>query len=261
MMQATYANFPQRIGTIVARERMTRFSASSIGYLWAFLNPIIWIAFVVLLFRFLQRTPPIHVGAEIFVATGILPYVAFRGTVTTLSRAFAAHRYLLYIRPVSTTDIIVSVSLLEGVNTLITSLLIFGIVSLVFGAAGPAHPAIVLLGVLLAWVLGAGLGRFFAAISILSESFARMVPTLLRPFFWLSGIFYTATELPGQTQALLWYSPMLHVTEIMREGYFLGYVSPIVSVWMPLGVAAALFIAAMPLEAYARRTGAGKHRL
>jgi len=79
--------------------------------------------------------------------------------------------------------------------------------------------------------------------------------------FWLSGIFYTATELPGAVQDILWYSPLLHVTEAVREGYFLGYQSPVSNLWYPVCVAGIFFLISLPIEGAITRNRLARRRL
>jgi len=247
-MIATQAHLTQRIGALIERERRTRFAGGALGYLWAYVTPLMWIAFVVVLFRLLDRVPPLFVGAEIFVASGFLPYLIFRQTITTLSRTVPANRYMLYVRPVCVNDLLLASALLEGFNVTVTALLVFGAVTIAFRADLPADVAQVILGLCVAWLLGVGVGRFVAVVGLYSDSFARAVPIILRPMFWLSGIFYTATELPGVVQQVLWFSPLLHITETVREGYFLGYASPISDLWYPCLIAAGFFLISIPIE-------------
>ncbi|RLJ59543.1 capsular polysaccharide transport system permease protein [Litoreibacter meonggei] len=243
------------------RERKTRFSGGKLGYLWAYITPVVWIALIVALFWVLQRTPPIHVRAEIFIATGILPYLIFRQTVTSLSRTLAASRYMRYLRPVSNNDIMLATMLLEVLHMLTSAALIFGGVTLLFGDPPPESVQGVVFSLALAWGIGCGVGRFVAAAGLLSDAFSRAVPLILRPLFWLSGIFYTATDLSKEVQDILWYSPFLHITELVRESYFLGYTSPIASVWYPIAVAAGFFLASVPLEMFATRRRIMRGRL
>lgn len=242
-----------RIMILIERERKTRFAGGFLGYLWAYITPSVWIAFIVGLFWALERLPPIHVGLEIFVATGVLPYVFFRQTVTSMSRTLSAHRYMLYFRSVAQDDILWATMLLEAFNLLLSAVLIFGAVTIVFGSGLPDSVPSVMFGLSLAWMLGCGFGRFVAYGGQLSDTFARMVPLILRPFFWLSGIFYIAAEIPGRAQELLWFSPFLHVTEIIREGYFLGFTSDFADPWYPFVVAAGFYLTSIPLEQFAKR--------
>jgi capsular polysaccharide transport system permease protein len=257
----TPPNALTRIAVLMERERRTRFSGGKLGYLWAYITPVVWIALIVALFWVLQRTPPIHVRAEIFIATGILPYLVFRQTVTALSRTLTASRYMRYLRPVSNSDIMSATMLLEAFNMLTTAVLIFGGVTVLFGSLLPASMPGVFFSLALAWGIGCGVGRFVAAAGLLSDSFARAVPLILRPLFWLSGIFYTATDLSQEIQNLLWYSPFLHITELVRQSYFLGYTSPIASIWYPIAVGAFFFLASVPLEIFATRRRIMRGRL
>lgn len=255
------ANLSQRLGALMKRERQTRFAGGVIGAYWAYLTPVAWIGFVVILFQLLGREPPIYVAPEIFVATGVLPYIAFRQTVTSLGRSVAANRFLLYVRPVSENDLLLAASLLEAINFIATSALIFGLITIIFDTALPHNPGRLLIGLGLAWLLAAGFGRFIAAISMVSDSFSRAVPIMLRPLFWVSGIFYTATELSGPLQSAIWYSPLLHVTEIVREGYFLGYVSPVATPWYVVFLAAAFYLLSSPIAATVVQSRRARHRL
>jgi capsular polysaccharide transport system permease protein len=257
----TPPNAITRIAVLMERERRTRFAGGKLGYLWAYITPVVWIALIVALFWVLQRTPPIHVRAEIFIATGILPYLIFRQTVTALSRTLTASRYMRYLRPVSNSDIMSATMLLEAFNMLTTAVLIFGGVTVLFGSLLPASMPGVFFSLTLAWGIGCGVGRFVAAAGLLSDAFARAVPLVLRPLFWLSGIFYTATDLSQDMQDLLWYSPFLHITELVRQSYFLSYTSPIASVWYPIAVGAFFFLASVPLEVFATRRRIMRGRL
>ena len=250
-----------RIVALAARERRTRFADGRIGYAWAFITPIVWIGFVVILFRLLGRVPPIHAGPEIFVATAIIPYLAVRQTITAISRSHAAGRHLRYIPGIRIIDLLLATALLEGINLVAVTILICGGIIAIFGADLPAEPLGIGLTLLTVWLLGTGVGRLIAAIGLFSDGFARAVPLMLRPLFWISGIFYTAQELPGAAQAALWYNPLLHVTESMREAFFASYGSPIASLWYPTAFACACFLIAHPIERRAEIRRTGRHRL
>ena len=250
-----------RMMVLLQRERKTRFAGGILGYLWAYIIPVVWIALIVGLFSFLERMPPIDVGLEIFVATGVLPYVFFRQNVTSLSRTLSAHRYMRYFSKITKDDILWATMLLEGFNFLITSVLIFGLITLIFASPLPVSVPGVLFAFCLSWLLGCGFGRFAAIGAQLSDTFARSIPLILRPLFWLSGIFYTAAELPVQAQEILWYSPFLHVTEILRESFFLGFTSSFATAWYPIAIASLFYLASIPLERFANRQRIMRGRL
>lgn len=255
------ASFFQRIGALVRRERATRFSGGAIGYLWAYLTPVAFIVLIVISFRILNRVPPIYVSTELFVATGILPYVLFRQTITAMARTVIANRFLLYFLPVTVTDLFLATAVLELLNLIVTVVLIFSLIMIFFEGSVPADTLGVINGFFMAWALGVGFGRFVAVLGQWSDTLARAVPLVLRPMFWISGIFYTATELPSSAIQILWYNPLFHAIELVREGYFLGYESQISSAWYPASFALVFYLLSLLLERYVVDTRRARHRI
>jgi capsular polysaccharide transport system permease protein len=255
------ASFTQRIGALVRRERATRFSGGAFGYLWAYLTPVAFIALIVVSFRILHRIPPIYVSTELFVATGILPYVLFRQTITAMARTAIANRHLLYFLPVTVTDLFFATALLELLNLIVTVVLIFSLIMIFFGGSPPADVLGVIYGFFMAWALGMGFGRFVSVLGQWSDTLARAVPLMLRPMFWISGIFYTATELPSSAIRILWYNPLFHAIELVREGFFLGYESRISSAWYPASFALVFYLLSLLVERYVVDTRRARHRI
>lgn len=227
-------NFLECLVVLVRRERKTRYSGGILGYLWAFITPMFWIAIVALSFKFLGRAVPINVGAEIFVATGILPYALMRQTITSQCRSLIANRYLQYIKPITINDIAFASAGLEFLNSLITSLIIYTAILLVFDAKAPADIFVLLIAIILSWGLGASFGTLVATIGRVSDSFARAVPIILRPLFWISGVFYSSNELPSGLLTIFSFNPLFHVVELTREGFFYGYEASISSFSYPI---------------------------
>lgn len=249
-MIGTPAPFYQRIEALAYRDRLTRFAGGIIGPYWAQITPLIWIGFLVILFGVLQRLPPIHAHAGIFVATGVLPYILFRQSVTSLARSVIANRHMRYVGQIRNVDILFGTACVEGWNIVFTSALIFGLLSFFGFAQPPDDLQRTVAALALLFLLSASAGHVIAVIGLLSDSWARIFPLALRPFFWISGVFYTATELPLAVQQLLWWNPLFHITEAMREGYFDAYQSPTFDPIYPLLCACGLFLSAIVIERY-----------
>ena len=246
---------------LVVRERLTRFSGGVFGPLWAYATPVAWITFVVVSFNILGRASPLASGPEIFVATGILPYVLFRQTISSMTRTLIANRYLLYFQPLTTQNILFSAALVELLNTIITSLVIFSAIIILFGAAMPSDILTVYLAMGQAWALGASAGSLFAAVGRWSDSVSRAIPLVLRPMFWISGIFYIATELPLAAQELFAWNPLFHVIELLRAGFFLGYVSPIADPVYVCSTIILLFVTSIVIDRFVKITRRERHQL
>ncbi len=244
------SSFFERVTILMHREMRTRFVGGALGYAWAYLTPVAWIAFVVGAFYVLGRVPPLLMSPQIFVASGILPYILFRQTISASMRALPSSRYMVYFRPVSVAEILLAASLMELLNMTIVSVAVVGTIVVFFDAPMPADPLKALFGLILAWWLGVGFGRFSAIMGRLSDTYTRSVPIILRPLFWLSGVFFTATELPASSLDVLWYSPLFHAIEIVREGFFLGYHSPLSNPVVPFATGLFFYAVSTVLETY-----------
>src|SRR5207244_4083629 len=53
----------------------------------------------------------------------------------------------------------------------------------------------------------------------------RAIPILLRPLFFISGIFFPATAVPAHFKSFIMWNPVLHALELMREAMFSDYTS------------------------------------
>ncbi len=250
-----------RIAILVRRERKTRFSGGRLGALWAFITPVTWVAFVLLFYQYTGRTPPVDTGLEIFVAVGFLPYIIFRQTITSMTRGSISNRSLLVLRGVKVGDLLTASAVQELINSLILMVVIFGGITLIFGSSPPADILKSIEGIVCAWLLGMGLGRLLAVWSLMSDTALRMIPIVLRPTFWISGIFYTARELPGPIYDVLAWSPLLHMTEILREGYFLGYYSPLSNGMFVLICGLVPYVLSFFFEGYLVRNNASRYRI
>ncbi|MFQ5623472.1 MAG: ABC transporter permease [Gammaproteobacteria bacterium] len=240
------------IAALMAREMRTRFAGGSVGYLWAYIVPMAWIGGLVASFAYLGRSPTLPVDVPSFVASGMLPYVIFRQTITAMSRTPAANRGLALFPGVRLNDVLAATALLELFTGLVLFAVIMGAVAAWTGTRPSGDLGYVASGVCLAWAVGASFGRL-AAILITASDFAqRIIPLALRPMFWLSGIFFTARELPPAILDWLTFNPLLHATEFLRQGYFRAYLSPIADARIPLAYVAAFYFSSHALQLWLR---------
>ena len=84
-------------------------------------------------------------------------------------------------------------------------------------------------GVTLAWGLGASYGYLFSSLARYKANLQRFGAALLRPTFFLSGVFFTSNELPDNVLRYLGWNPVLHAIEIARDGMLFHYQSRVAS--------------------------------
>lgn len=246
-------NWSSTIHTIMLREVRCRFAGDALGYAWTFLVPLFWIGTLMFFFTLLGRTPAIPVDTSAFIATGVVPYVLFRYTITSMSRVVSTHRHLVHFGGVRISDLLFAAALLETLNAVIIFAIIWLLISLIFGPTSIHNPLEFINGLLLTSVFGATFGRFAAILGMISETAKRMVPIALRPMFWISGIFFTAPELPSGLLPYLYWNPLLHAIEVTRSGVFLDYTTHFANAAVPLTVSAIFLIASYALQSAFKR--------
>lgn len=224
-----------QVTAIITREVRSRFVGDPLGYGWAYLTPLAWIAVIYVVFHILGRTSPVDADIGSFILSGIMPYLAFRYQVSSTLRAKTAYRSVMALPGIAPETIYTAIAALEFYNALIIYLVLLLGNFLLFGALHLNDPLEILLGFLLASSTGGALGYAIASVGGSGSSMMRATAVALRPMFYLSAVFYTANELPREWQAWLAWNPLLHAIELMRSGAFLDYRSEIASGWVPAG--------------------------
>lgn len=242
------------VQALIMREMKTRFGRQRLGYVWALIEPMIYVGIFMVLFSFRGREAPAGIPLLPFLITGVMPFMLFRDTVNRTLGSILSNRALLYFPQVTPFDLVIARALLEA-----------GTVSFVFGVfLIAAHltdqtlrverPLEVIGCFALASALGLGLGTIFSSLAPLFASIERLVPTvLLRPLFFTSGLFFTADMVPAGVRDLALLNPLLHVTELVRSALFVGFESEYADPQYPLRMALVLVFLGLTLQRALRR--------
>lgn len=217
------------VAALILRETRTRFGTHQLGYLWAFIEPILWILSFHVMFSLTGRTAPYGTDIVSFIATGMIPFQMFRETTERASKAVDANKALLFYPQVRPLDLVLARSVLEGLTLTTVLVALLCINGLLTGHWGVQDPLAVLAALCLATMLGCAFGLVIGALSIYSPTVPKLVGPVLRPLFWISGIFFNANALPSQARDVLLWNPVLHAVEMVRDGYFHSYQAHYVS--------------------------------
>jgi len=214
---------------LMARDFRGRFGQETLSYVWTYLAPLAWIGATYLGFYLFGRTSPVYTDTITFIIAGLIPYAAFRYTVTALGRVNNGIRGLLIFPSVRHEHGIVAVALLEYVNIFVVFAVVATANYLIFGNGELDNVPQFVSGVTLAWGLGASYGYLFSSLARYKANLQRFGAALLRPTFFLSGVFFTSNELPDNVLRYLGWNPVLHAIEIARDGMLFHYQSRVAS--------------------------------
>lgn len=228
--------------SLMLRDIKTKYSGDSLGYAWALLAPLAWIAVIVVSFMVLGRVIPVFTDPVSFVLSGVVPYFCFRSTITAISRTNSLYRAVSFLAPVKRFHAILALALAELLNSILVLLGLWVLNYAVFDRLEVDKPLVVFFGIMLAWLLGFSFGYMFDGLAGYSRVFPRAIPIILRPMFILSGVFYTANEMPSGFLALIAWNPLLHAIEMVRNGMFAGYESFVLTPVLPLSMVGCMFL-------------------
>lgn len=208
------------IHALILRELLTRYGRNNVGFLWIFLEPMIFTLAVVILWT---ATGMGHGSAIPIVAFGITGYstvMLWRNMPGRTIGAIAPNLSLLTHRPVQVFDVFFARILLEVVGAT-TSFVALSVAATSLGMIGGPED---LLMVLWGWFL---LAWFGFANALLLGAWAdknHLVDKVWAPasyiLFPLSGAAYLVDALPPAGQTFVLYLPMVHCVEMVRDGYF-----------------------------------------
>ncbi len=208
------------IKALILREMITRFGRHNIGFLWMFVEPMMFSIGITVLWTYIGGHAKGVITAAGFALTGYSAIVVWRNCVSRTSSSIKANKALLYHRLVTIFDIAMSRALLEWAAvtvSFVTLTIIFTELSLM---SLPADP----LQAVMAWAL---LGWFVVAAGLIavylderSEIFGRVWHVAMYLTLPFTGAFSMVSWLPEEAQSILLYSPMVNAVEMLREGYF-----------------------------------------
>jgi capsular polysaccharide transport system permease protein len=213
----------QVVHALILRETRTRFGAHYLGYLWAFIEPSLWILTFFGLFYLTGRGERDGMSVISFLTTGIVPYQLFRDTATRAMSAINANKALLFYPNIQPLDLIIARTLLEAITYISVFAVLLGLAALIEGKLKVDDPISTLAALLVPGLLGGALGLVLCSLSVFNNSVERIVGPVLRPLFWVSGLFFTANDLPVAYRRVVLWNPVLHTVEYVRDSWFVSY--------------------------------------
>lgn len=208
------------VWALLLREMLTRFGRHNIGFLWLFMEPMLFTLGVTALWT---ATKALH-GSDLpivaFSITGYSSVLLWRNMPGRCIGSIEPNLALMYHRNVRVLDILLSRVILEFAGASIS----FVVLVLVFSSIGWMDLPEDVLQVTGGWLMLAWFGMSLALyLGALAERM-EIVEKLWHPFayllFPLSGAAFLVEILPENAQRLVLWLPMVNGVEYLREGFF-----------------------------------------
>jgi capsular polysaccharide transport system permease protein len=212
------------IFALFLREIKTRFGKFRLGYVWAFLEPVLHVAIIVTIMgvRKMRSHYP-GMDTPVFLLTGIVPFFMFRHIVAQLAGAIDANQGLFNYRQVKPMDTMLTRVLLEGLIYLVVYVVLMIIVTLLGFRTSIADPLGLIMIYFALFCFSFGMGVFFGVLNTIYEEAKKILPIILQPLYFLSAVLFPMRMVPIEYQPWLTWNPILHFMEVSRSSFFATY--------------------------------------
>lgn len=208
------------VRALLMREILTRYGRHNIGFLWLFVEPMLFTTGVTTLWTLTKGVHGSNLPIVAFAVTGYSAVLLWRNMPSRCIGAVEPNLALMYHRNVKVVDVFFARLLLEGGGATIS----FVALSIFYIYLGwldlPVDVLMVAAGWLMTAWFGCSLAIFLGALAEKSELVEKIWHPIAYLAFPLSGAGFMVDALPPYMQKYILYVPMVNGVEMVRDGYF-----------------------------------------
>lgn len=208
------------VSALLMREIINRYGRDNLGFVWLFAEPMLFTLGVTALWNGAGMQHGSSIPIVAFAVTGYSAVLLWRNAAHRCSNSIPPNMPLFYHRNVRVLDVFIARITLEIAGASIS----FVALSALWISLGlMSLPSDTLLA-LTAWLLlswyGAALAIIIGALTVYTEVAERFWHPVSYVLFPLSGAVFMVEWLPPDMQKLVLLIPIVHGTEMLREGFF-----------------------------------------
>lgn len=208
------------IGALLMREILTRYGRHNIGFLWLFIEPMLFTVGVAALWTATKSVHGSNLPIVAFAVTGYSSVLLWRNMPSRCIVSITPNLALMFHRNVRVIDIFLSRLILEGAGATIS----FIVLTMTFHFLGwmdwPEDVGQVIFAWLMTAWFGISVAMFLGALSERTELIEKLWHPASYLIFPLSGAAFMVEILPPEAQKVILWIPMIHGVECLREGFF-----------------------------------------
>jgi len=216
------------IYALMMREIITRYGRKGLGFLWLFIEPVLFIgAFTLIRAAFREvKTEKDFVLVVTLLITGLSSQSLWRHSVSRVMNAIQANLGLFYHRNITVMDVFLARILLE--ITAITG--VFMVLSFILVFSGFMYPPSDLFYTVIGWLLqiwfAVGLALFVGSLANKWETVQKFWGPIGLILFITGGTFYFVEWLPPELRQYAMLIPTVNNIELIRYGFLGDLMTP-----------------------------------
>jgi capsular polysaccharide transport system permease protein len=214
------------VWAVALRELRAAYASRRLGLFWAFAEPVAYVVtFTLLMTAMKQNHSPLGEHVAPFLALGVMNYMLFNSVEKYVRGAIRANRGLLSFPRVKPIDLFVGRWVTEAATLLVVFFVLMTFFVLMGMIGPPAQLERMFLPICFALLLGFGTGIINFVIIMNWKAWDSIYSVVSRFHFFTSGVFFLAAGMPTGIRKILYYQPLLHLSEWLRSAYYPNFES------------------------------------
>ena len=220
----------RNVMALILREMSTRYGRTPGGYLWGVFEPFFAIMILSIGFSLLLRSPSLGTSFLLFYSTGYLILNLYTTLSAATMNAIKFSSSLLRFPAVSWIDAVIARFILNSLTGIMIMIVLLTTVMISTDTRAAVDLRPIVEATMLAMLMGLGIGTLILIPAGLYPLFNLIWGVITRPLMIMSGVIYIYEDLPRFAQNILWYNPLIHLTGLMRSGFYPTYSATYVSI-------------------------------
>ena len=210
---------------LIYREFIGRASLVKFGYLGILIEPLGVMAIFLVIFTLIRTRGGAsdELGVLLFLITGIVIYTLFNAIAIRSMNSMDANSSLFFYRQVQPIDTVYSRTIVEVVIYSLVFIILVTIAFLIRESFILDDFALLIVSFISISIFSMGIGIFLMIATFRYEWVKSVVQFLLRPLWFMSGVFFSLNDLPQNIRPYLSWNPILQSIEIARHSFSNSY--------------------------------------
>ena len=210
-------NYRELLKTNIKKDVGGKYKNSVLGVLWSFINPLLQIAVYALVFQVILKSD--IENYTVYLCCGLIPWQYFSSVV--LSGAAVVVDNANIIKKVYFPREILPISVVasEGVNFLISTIIILGFV--IFGGIGLSWNILWYFVILaIQFVVSIGVAFIVSSLTVYFRDLLHLLGILIQLLFYATPIVYSIGSVPANLQWIVKINPMSYLIDGYRSIFY-----------------------------------------
>jgi len=210
-------NYRELLKTNITKDVGGKYKNSVLGVLWSFINPLLQIAVYALVFQVILKSD--IENYTVYLCCGLIPWqyfsaVVLRGAATIIDNGNIIKK-VYFPREILPISVVTS----EGVNFLISTIIIIGFV--IFGGIGLSFNILWYFLILaIQYIVSIGVAFIVSSLTVYFRDLLHLLGIIIQLLFYATPIVYSINSVPANLQWIVKINPMSYLIDAYRSIFY-----------------------------------------